>query len=102
MATFAVEYRYGDDAAARDERRLEHRAWLGAQEWVLLSGPLADPAGALVIVAASSREQAEERMSGDPFWRDGVVAERTVRAYDPVLGSASAAFAPHRDQEWRP
>lgn len=95
MAIFAVTYRYTDDVEARDAHRPAHRAFLGAQEWVLLSGPLEEPAGALVIVAAESLAEVETRMADDPFLVEGVVAERTIRAYRPLQGAAAPEFAAH-------
>lgn len=95
MAIFAVTYRYSDDVAARDAHRPAHREFLGAQDWVLLSGPLSEPAGALIIVAAKDLAEAEERMAKDPFLAEGVVVERTIRGYSPLQGSAAPAFAAH-------
>ena len=96
MAIFAVSYRYSDDVAARDTHRPEHREFLAQCEGLLLSGPLSDPAGALLLVAADSAEQVEQRLDGDPFRREGVIVERVVRSYDPVLGSLADAVAAHR------
>lgn len=96
MAIFAVLYRYSDDVAARDAHRPEHREFLSRCEGLLLSGPLTEPAGALLLVAADSAQQVQQRLDADPFRREGVIAEREVRAYDPVLGELAGAVAAHR------
>lgn len=96
MSIFAVTYRYTDDTAARDTFRAEHREFLNSSGWTLLSGPLTDPAGALIVVAADSAEAAGRALDADPFAREGLVAERTIRAFDPVGGELASAFAPHR------
>ena len=98
MAIFAVTYRYSDDVAARDAHRPEHRAYLSGVEGMLLSGPLADPDGALLVVAAPTRESVEERLAGDPFATEGIVVERTIRPYTPVLGELAATFAEHLER----
>ena len=75
MATYAVTYRYVDDAARLDEVRPEHRAFLREQYEagrLLLSGPLADgDPGAL---------------ADDPFRREGLIAEATMRTWNVVIG----------------
>lgn len=97
MATFAVLYTYTDDAAGRDMHRAEHREFLNTSGWTLLSGPLTDPAGALLIVEAESAVIAASLLDADPFYRAGLVAERTIRAFDPVGGAHAAAFAAQRN-----
>lgn len=92
MAIFAVEYLYTDDAAGRDQFRGEHREFLGAQaDSVLLSGPTQQPDGALIIVRAESADSVHQLLDADPFQREGLIARRTVRPYNPVLGSLADA-----------
>lgn len=93
MAIFTVEYTYTDDDQGRDKHRDEHRAYLGGQESVLLSGPFLDfPAGALIIVSGEDEDSVTAMMDGDPFQREGLIAERRIREYNPVLGSQAAGF----------
>ncbi|MDE9364846.1 YciI family protein [Luteipulveratus sp. YIM 133132] len=93
MATFAVQYTYTDDDAGRDKHREEHRAYLTKQDGVLLSGPFLDfPAGALIVVRADDEDAATALLDADPFHREGLIAERLVREYQPVLGSQSTGF----------
>lgn len=92
MAIFAVVYRYSDDVDARDEHRAAHRAYLGERPTVMLTGPLAEPAGALLLVTAADLAEVETLLAGDPFLVEGVVVERTIRPYSPVGGSAVDGF----------
>lgn len=94
MAIFCVEYRYTDDSAGRDAHRPAHRAYLDSRPGLLLSGPYTDePAGALIILRGESLAEIEEIMAADPFQREGLVAERTIRSFNPVLGPQAAGFA---------
>ncbi|HQY33262.1 YciI family protein [Actinotalea sp.] len=89
MTTFAVEYRYDDRADERDEVRPAHRAFLGgllADGTLLASGPYTDgAAGALLLVVAPDATAAVALLDTDPFWTAGLVADRTVRGWEPVL-----------------
>ncbi|QAY70898.1 YciI family protein [Xylanimonas protaetiae] len=93
MAVFAVTYVYAPDPARLDAFRPEHRAFLGALHdagSVVVSGPLpaADGVGgALLIVEAPDADAAAALLDDDPFRREGLVAERVVRAWVPVIGS---------------
>lgn len=94
MAIFCVEYRYTEDSAARDTHRAAHRAYLDEQPGLLVSGPYLDePAGALIILRAEDRAEIERIMDADPFRVEGLVAERTIRELNPVLGRKAAEFA---------
>lgn len=94
MAIYSVEYRYTDDSAGRDAHRAEHRGYLADQPGLVVSGPYSDdrPAGALIILRAESLGEVEQIMAADPFQREGLVAERTIREFNPVLGPAASAF----------
>ncbi|MCB7137394.1 YciI family protein [Cellulosimicrobium marinum] len=93
MPIHAVTYVYPDRPAELDAVRPEHRAFLRGlheQGALLASGPLAAtadaPAGALLIVDAASVDAAAELLDADPFARAGLVAERSVRPWSPVIG----------------
>jgi uncharacterized protein len=90
MTTFAVTYVYSTDTDALDQLRPEHRAFLGAQDGLLLSGPT-DDNGALLVWEAKSASEIEEVLDEDPFWTAGLISERVVVGWTPVLG-------PWRDQ----
>lgn len=93
MAIYCVEYRYTDDSAGRDAHRAAHRGYLADQAGLLVSGPYAgEPAGALIVLRAESLAEVEQIMGADPFQREGLVAERTIREFNPVLGPAASAL----------
>ena len=76
MATYAVTYRYVDDAARLDEAGR-----------LLLSGPLADgDPGALLIVRGDDVQDAQGVLADDPFRREGLIAEATMRTWNVVIG----------------
>lgn len=82
---YAVTYLYVNDPDAMDAVRPEHRAFLAAQDGLLLSGPTEDN-GALLIWEAKSAEEVEETLDDDPFWTAGFITERNVAGWSPVLG----------------
>jgi uncharacterized protein YciI len=91
MTTFAVRYTYGDDTAGRDEHRPKHIAFLESQydaKRLLLSGPLVsdDNPGALLIFSGESVEDVGKLLDGDPFMRNGFIADREIRQWNPVFG----------------
>lgn len=104
MTVYAVQYVYDPRADVRDEVRPEHRRFLaelfeaGA---LLASGPWTGPTeghepgapeaaaeadGALLLLRAESRADAEAVLDRDPFARRGLVARRTLRPWNPVFG----------------
>ena len=40
----------------------------------------------------------DERLDRDPFLLEGIVVERTIRPYTPVLGSQAPTFAEHLER----
>ncbi|MFI5607501.1 YciI family protein [Amycolatopsis sp. NPDC051903] len=88
MAWYLVEIRYVQDKVA--DVRPRHREWLSkhsAEGRVAVAGPLADNSGGLVLWQADDEAALKELIDDDPYQREGVVAERTVREYKPVLGA---------------
>jgi uncharacterized protein YciI len=89
MSIYAVSYTYSDDVATRDEVRPSHRDFLrglNAEGIVRASGPVDGGIGALVVVEAESAEDALRILDTDPFQVRGVIAERSVRQWDVVIG----------------
>ncbi len=89
MAVFAVEYTYTEDADRVAQHRPEHRehlAELHREGTLLLSGPLSDGPGALLIVRADSADAALAALGGDPFQRERLIVDRSVREWDVVIG----------------
>jgi uncharacterized protein YciI len=89
MSIYAVSYTYSDDVATRDEVRPSHRDFLrglNAEGVVRASGPVDGGIGALVVLEAESAEDALRVLDADPFQVRGVIAERSVRQWDVVIG----------------
>lgn len=97
MPYFAVQYTYDDRTSVRDRVRPEHRRYLGGlvdRGVLLCSGPYAgptegtatEPDGALLLFSADSAAHLEPVLDADPFAREGLVADRRVRPWQPVLG----------------
>lgn len=89
MSIFAVSYTYNDDVATRDEVRPSHRDFLrglNADGIVRASGPVDGGGAALIIVEAASVQAVETLLDADPFATRGLIAERTVRGWDVVIG----------------
>lgn len=90
MPIFAVEYLYDPDRPDdRDRIRPEHRAFLQSLAetgTILVRGPYADdqPPGALIVVSADDAAAALRALDPDPFHREGVILERTLREWTPV------------------
>ncbi|WP_029135363.1 YciI family protein [Nakamurella lactea] len=91
MPIYAVQYDYQPDRDAdRDTYRPEHRAYLQSLQdagTVLLRGPYTDAAGgpgALLVVRAESPDAVGAALDPDPFNREGLIRNRTVREWTPV------------------
>jgi uncharacterized protein YciI len=94
MTVFAVEYVYtAESAAARDETRPAHRAWLSdlAEDGLLLtSGPYGDGAGALLIFKIQDEAQLNDVLKQDPFAAAGTIAGIRTTEWTPVIGILAA------------
>lgn len=90
MATFAVTYEYDSRTSAQDALRPEHRAFLRSLREdgrLLASGPWTEgAAGALLLVRAEDASGALAVLDADPFWGAGLIAGRTARGWNPVIG----------------
>lgn len=97
MGTFAVTYAYAaNSSAGRDEHRPLHVEFLQEQfdgGALVKSGPFGpeeDP-GALLIIEADSKADVEALMNQDPFYRNGLVAQRSIRQWNVVFGASTSA-----------
>ena len=91
MTLQIVTYTYLNAPEALAEVRPEHRAFLGGlagQGVVVASGPWVDeePAGALLLLRTDSASAALEVLADDPFQREGLVLDVSVREWNPVIG----------------
>lgn len=73
-------------SAARPAHR-EFLAGLHARGDLIASGPwVGGPAGAYLLMKADSGEHALEILEADPFHTAGLILERTVQEWNPVIG----------------
>lgn len=91
MAVYAVQYSYGP-AEIQAKHRPAHReylAQLNEQGKLYVSGPLSDgdPAGALLILEAETREELDQLVAADPMHSGGAVTGYTARQWNPVIGT---------------
>lgn len=97
MTVYAVQYTYDQRTSDRDAVRPAHRAFLAdllAAGTLLASGPFTgptagvegEPDGALLVVRADSPDHAAAVLDADPFALSGLVADRSVRPWQPVFG----------------
>lgn len=77
---------------ADDERRLavrpEHRDYVAAlheRGSIRLSGPLASGDGAVIVYRAEDEAAARALVEQDPYVREGVVRELSLREWDVVI-----------------
>jgi uncharacterized protein YciI len=75
-----------------DERRLAvrpaHRAYvtdLFEQGHIRMSGPLADDTGAVIVYRAASLVEAQALVDADPYVREGVVRDVSLREWNVVI-----------------
>ncbi|WP_158879387.1 YciI family protein [Amycolatopsis anabasis] len=88
MAWYLVEIRYVQEKLA--DVRPRHREFLtrlAEQGTVAVAGPLGDDSGGISLYQADDENALYEIINQDPYHLEGVVAERTVREYRPVLGA---------------
>lgn len=91
MPYFATTYTYvSDSTEARDATRPAHREYLAQvneRGGLLLSGPhVGGEPAALLVFEAATEDDARALTAADPFVLQGLVAEITVREWQPVSG----------------
>lgn len=87
---FAALIEYTPDKDRIATIRPTHRAYLGellAKGQLAISGPTLDDWGAIIVYEASSAEEAEALLKGDPFHAGGVFVQWTIRPWSPVFGN---------------
>lgn len=96
MPTFAVTYAYSDATSAdRDQHRPSHVEFLKSQfdgGRLVRSGPFGpeDAPGALLIIQGDSRADVEALMDQDPFFRNNLIQERSIRQWNIFFGADAA------------
>lgn len=91
MTYFAVTCSYSPDSEAVVELRPTHREFIAtllAEGNIVGSGPFTDgEGGALIVIAlpeGSNLVDAETLMNNDPFYKEGVLENRTIQTWNPV------------------
>jgi uncharacterized protein len=92
LSLFAVFYTYAEGSDdKRDEHRPAHRAFLrelhGAGK-LKVSGPWGpdEAPGGMLIFEGETAAEIGELLDRDPFSEFGVVAERSIRSWELVIG----------------
>ena len=87
---FAAIIEYIQDKEKVSSLRPAHRQYLGtlkASGQLAATGPFMDDSGALIIYEASSAEEAEKLLRGDPFCSSGVFVSWKLRPWNPVMAN---------------
>ncbi len=87
---FAAIIEYIQDKAKIAEIRPVHRQYLASLKergQLAASGPFTDDSGALIIYEASTREDAEALLQGDPFNKNGIFVTYQLRPWNPVIAN---------------
>ncbi|SFT91832.1 hypothetical protein SAMN04487904_11356 [Actinopolyspora lacussalsi subsp. righensis] len=90
MATFVVHIRYGEDRELLERVRPEHRDYskaLSDRGVLLAGGPFVDGDGAMLVYETTDRAELDHILTEDPYAREGVLRETTVREWKAVAGS---------------
>ncbi len=91
MNVYAVEYSYAAAPASLDQHRPAHRAFLRSlvPEFLVVAGAYqsGDMPGALLVVRAPDTSQVERTLDADPFNIQGLITSRTIRLWNPAIGS---------------
>ena len=91
MPVYAVTYAHPDEAGWA-EHVAAHVGYLQdllAQGALLASGPFTGEPGkaALLLIAAHDRAALDALIARDPFAEHGLIADLTVREWDPIFGT---------------
>lgn len=89
---YVVTYRFDPGATTTmDEVRPRHREFLAGlheQGHLLASGPwVGETPGAYLLMSTASGEAALSVLEADPYRAAGVIAQQSVQAWNPVIGS---------------
>jgi hypothetical protein len=87
---FAAIIEYSQDRDKVQAVRPVHRQYLTSLKEsgrLVASGPFTDDSGALIIYEASSKEEAERLLQGDPFHANGIFLRWQLRPWNPVLAN---------------
>ena len=91
MPLYVVTYEHPDEEGWR-QHVLPHVGWLQdrlADRSLIASGPFKDDASkaALLIMSAPDKDALARLIESDPFSTGGLIANMTVREWDPIFGA---------------
>lgn len=87
---FAAIIEYLQDADKVQAIRPTHRQYLATLKergQLAISGPFTDNSGALIVYEATTAEEAEKLLKGDPFHQNGIFLKWVLRPWNPVIGT---------------
>jgi uncharacterized protein YciI len=87
---FAAIIEYLQDKARVAELRPVHRQYLTSlreRGQLVVAGPFTDDSGALIVYEATTREEAEKLLQGDPFHQGGIFVRWQLRPWNPVMAN---------------
>jgi uncharacterized protein YciI len=85
---FAVIVDYKPDDPRLAEIRPVHRQYLAElreKGKLAISGPFTEGGGALIVLEADSKEEAEAMYQADPFTKGGVFLSHVIRPWNPIF-----------------
>ncbi|MFD8879016.1 hypothetical protein CJ204_05145 [Corynebacterium xerosis] len=89
MTIYAVSYRYDPTDPRIAEVRPDHRAFIAGlkdEGKIIGSGPHPDAeGGALIVIRVDDGEDPASVMDADPFHVGGVLDDRAIREWNPVI-----------------
>jgi uncharacterized protein YciI len=89
---FAVIADYNPDDPKLGEVRPVHRKYLGElreKGKLAISGPFTEGGGALIVLEAESKDEAESIVRADPFTTSGVFRSYVIRPWNPIFVNRS-------------
>jgi len=85
---FAITVDFKADDPRLPEIRPAHRQYLTdlvAQGKLVVSGPFTEGGGALIVLEAGSKEEADTILKADPFAKAGVFTSWVIRPWNPLF-----------------
>jgi len=89
---FAAVIEYSQDKAKIAEHRPAHRQYLTSLKdkgQLAASGPFTDDWGALIIYEAPTMAEAEAILKADPFSKNGIFIQYTMRPWNAIFFNPS-------------
>jgi uncharacterized protein YciI len=87
---YAAIIEYLQEKAKIADIRPVHRQYLAMlkeQGKLAASGPFTDDSGALIVYEAGSKEEAEQILQGDPFYKNGIFLKYQLRPWNTVIAN---------------